>query len=134
MKGIWAGQGCVLSDLLHILTHFVFLTTLWDWHYYCPNFIPAKTEVQGSEGTRSIISQITRQIGIHTEGNWGPEAVFLPMTSLGEGASFSYLLMVVPLSHAEGNETLSPVAGSNFSVRKCRNGFFMSNYQGGGAP
>lgn len=121
----WAGQGCVLSDL-DALTHFVFLTTVWDRYCYCPSFVPTKTEVQERKGTCSVISQITRRMGIHRKGGWGPELVFLSITYLREGTRFSYRWQC--LSPAEGNGPSFLIAWSNFRLRKCRYGFFLSDH------
>lgn len=42
--------------------------------------------------------------------------------------------MVVPLNHAEENETSFLIAWSDFNLRKCRYDFFMSDYQQGAVP
>lgn len=132
LKDVWAGQGCVLSDL-HILTHFVFLTTLGDPYYYCPSFVPTKTEVPGK--WRDFLHHLA-----DNEANWDSHR--RPLGSRGCVLNYYFfgrrgqvcLLMVVPLRLAEGNETSSHTAWNNFSLRKCRYGFFRSDYQWGGAP
>lgn len=132
LKDIWAGQGCVLRDL-HILTHFVSLTTLWGPYYYCPRFVPTKTEMPGKR--RDLLHHLA-----DNEANW--DSSRRPLGSRGCIRNSYFfgrrcqpcLLMVMPLSLAEGNETSFHSAGSNFSLRKCRYSFFRSDCQWGGAP
>lgn len=77
------GKGCVLGDL-PVLTHFLCLAALWARYCFGPDFVTAKTEAQGSEGTSPSLSEMTRQIGIQILGSWGPGFVFLTAIYLGE--------------------------------------------------
>lgn len=55
-------------------------------------------------------------------------------TKNGGNLQLVFLHTLVPLSHAEGNETSSPIAWTHFSLRKSRYGFSVSDYQQGGVP
>lgn len=96
-------------------------------------FVPTKTEVPGKR--RDLVHRLA-----DNEANWdsnrrplGSRGCVLNAYFFGRRCQVC-LLMVVPLSLAEANETSSHSAGSSFSLRKCRYGFFRSDYQWGGSP
>lgn len=45
-----------------------------------------------------------------------------------------FLPITMPLGHAQVNETPFLIAWTEFSLRKCRYGFSVSDYQRGGFP